>query len=91
VTREEIEQGFLSAGWEMAGRSHRTVVGVGDRVSIQAPRWVWGANDHVFELSYGNTSYWVREIPTPYQATKLLEEHGGPREEERGNPYKQDR
>ena len=33
----------------MAGRSHRMVVAIGDRVSIRAPRWVWGTDDHVFE------------------------------------------
>jgi hypothetical protein len=33
-------------------------------------------------------TYWVRAIPTPRQALVLLEEHGGPPEEERGNPLK---
>ena len=44
----------------------------------------------MFELSDGERelTYWVREIPTPQQAAELLEEHGGPPEEEWGNPYK---
>ena len=33
-------------------------------------------------------TYWVWTIPTPRQALVLLEEHGGPPEEERGNPLK---
>jgi hypothetical protein len=32
-------------------------------------------------------SYWVRVIVTPRQAAVLLEERGGPPEEERGNPH----
>jgi len=49
------------------------------------------ADDPVFELLdyVRNVTYCVREIPTPGQAGELLQEHGGPPEEERGNLYKQ--
>ena len=45
----------------------------------------------VFELSSDgeDLTYWIDAIPTPEQASKLIEENGGPSEEERGNPYKQ--
>jgi hypothetical protein len=47
-------------------------------------------DDPVYELCDGEReiTYWVREIPTPQHAAMLLEEHGGPPEEEWGNPYK---
>jgi hypothetical protein len=32
-------------------------------------------------------TYWVQEIPTPQQAAELLEEHGGPPEEDWGDSY----
>jgi hypothetical protein len=49
-----------------------------------------GAYDPAFELLDRRRvmTYWVRVIPTPRQAAVLLEEYGGPPEEERGNPYK---
>ena len=59
-------------------------------MSILAYPWSWEADDPVFELSHEtkNTTYWVREIPLPRQAVELVEENGGPPEEERGNPHK---
>jgi hypothetical protein len=43
-----------------------------------------GDGEPAFELYdwEGEVAYWVKEIPTPYQAAKLLEEHGEPPEEE---------
>jgi hypothetical protein len=43
----------------------------------------------VFELSDDeeDLTYWIDAIRTPRQARELLEENGGPSEEERGNPY----
>ena len=91
MTREEIEQGLIDAGWELDGgfSGHLIIGESGDR-SIVAHRWTWGSEDPVFELSSKerDLTYWVREIPTPRQAGELLEEHGGPPEAEWGNPYK---
>ncbi len=93
MTQEEIERGFIKAGWELdGGFSEHLLVGEYDELSILAHRWVWGAEEPVFELCdrERDLAYWVEEIPTPQQAAALLEEHGGPPEEQRGNPYKQD-
>ena len=87
MTREEIERGFASTGWEMAGRSHRMIVGTAGKLLIRAPQWVWGSDNPVFELVDGHTACWVQKIPTPCHAAMLLEEHAGPREKEPGNPY----
>jgi hypothetical protein len=49
-----------------------------------------GMHDPVHELCDGERetiSYWVGEITTPQHAAMLLEEHGGPPEEEWSNPY----
>jgi hypothetical protein len=90
VTQEEIEQAFVVAGWELDGSFfEHLIIGEAGDLSVLAPRWTWGAEDPVFELCDGEreVTYWVREIPTPPQAAALLDEHGGPPEEERGNPY----
>ena len=91
MTQEEIEQGFVDAGWKLDGSfSEHLIVGEDGVLSILAPQWTWGSDDPVYELCDGerNVTYWVQEIPTPRQAALLLEEHGGPPEEELGNPYK---
>lgn len=94
MTSEEVERSFTSAGWAIDdGFSGHLVVGYsGDNLSILFHREMRGAEDPVFELldHVRNVTYWVREIPTPGQAGELLQEHGGPPEEEWGNPYKQD-
>jgi hypothetical protein len=65
-------------------------VGNAEGLSIVAHEQYAQTRDPVFELLDGRqiVSYWVRVIPTPRQAAVLLEEQGGPPEEERGNPYK---
>ena len=93
MTRKEIEQALVDAGWELDGSfSDYLLVGEDGDLSILVPRWVWEIDDDdpVYELCDGERkiTYWVREVPTPQQAAMLLEEHGGPAEEERGNPYK---
>ena len=77
---KQIEQDLTEAGWQIdGGFSAYLIVGHdGYNVSILAHNWVWDVNKPIFEL----------RIPTPQQARQLLEENGGPSEEERGNPYK---
>jgi hypothetical protein len=91
VTQQEIEQAFVDAGWELDGSfSDYLIVGEDGDLSILVPQWAWEIDDPLYELCDGEreTTYWVRDIPTPQQAAMLLKEHGGPPEEERGNPYK---
>ncbi len=92
MNRKEIEWGFIDAGWELdGGFSGYLIIGENGDQSILAHQWAWGTEDPVFELSsrHRDLAYWVRESPTPQRAGELLEEHGGPPEEEQGNPYKQ--
>ena len=94
MIREEIEQTFVTADWQIDGSfDQHLLVGHDDaHLSILAHGWVWGTDDPIFELcdheGEEDITYWVREIPTPERAAELLREHGGPVEEERGNPYK---
>jgi len=84
VEREEIEQRFLDAGWQLDGsfEDYLLIGHDGERVSLLAHREHWGTDNLVFELldHDGMTTYWVEEVPTPRQAAKLLGEHGQPPE-----------
>ncbi len=87
MNREEIERGFVGAGWQIdGGFAPYLIVGNAGDLSILAHRWAWGTDDPVFELSDEETdlAFWVREIPTPERAAVLLGKHGGSPEEERG-------
>jgi hypothetical protein len=89
VTKEEIEQRFVEAGWELdGGFSGHLVVGEDSDLYLLAHRRAWGAKEPVFELSdtERNLTYWVNVIPTPKEAKELLEEHGRPIEEGWNNP-----
>jgi hypothetical protein len=89
---KHIEQALTKAGWQIDGSfSAYLIVGHdGYNVSILAHSWVWKMDNPVFELSSDgeDLTYWIDAIPTPKQARQLLEENGGPSEEERGNPNK---
>lgn len=76
-------------GWKLdAGFADHLVVGQDTVVSILAYPWAWETDDPAFEISHEekDTTYWVREIPIPQRAIELIEENGGPPEEERGKP-----
>ena len=93
MTREEIEQALEARGWRIDdGFSTHLIVGNNHTLSILAHQWVWESDDPVFEISDEGTdlTYWVREIPTPAQAQELINEHGGPADEQRGKTYKQE-
>jgi hypothetical protein len=79
VNREEIEQSFAGAGWEVSEHtSPYLLVGEADDVSILAYRSLAETEDLLFELldHRRGTTYWVRVVPTPRLAAVLLEEHG---------------
>ena len=85
---QEIKQRFASAGWELdAGFSGYLVIGCSrdntlsivahpEKVSQTAEDPLFEIIDHVHYLNH-----WVREIPTPSQASQMLREHGEPPEE----------
>ena len=77
----------MDAGWEVPGPSHFPIVGNAGDLSIVAHKQYARSDDSVFEIVDGRRmlSYWVRVIITPRQAAVLLEERGGPPEEEWGN------
>ncbi len=87
---KEIERGFVEAGWEVPGPTHYPVVGNTGDLSIVAHEQYAQSDDPVFEIADGRRmlSHWSRKIITPQQAAALLDERGGPPEEERGNPHK---
>jgi len=92
VSWEEIELDLIGAGWEISDdfSLQRLLVGHSGDLSILAYGPESGTDEPMFELvdwKWGMT-YWVRVIPTPRVAAVLVEKHGGPPEEERGNPYK---
>jgi hypothetical protein len=78
--QKEIEQSFTSAGWDIDGSfTEHLIIGYsGDNISLLAHKEVWGTDDPVFEIIDHERllNYWVRDVPTPYQATTLLEEYG---------------
>jgi hypothetical protein len=84
VTPEEIEHRFAEAGWDIDnGFPGYLVIGYSDdTLSILAHRQeAFEAEDYddsVFELldHTSDVTYWVREVPIPHQATRLLQEHG---------------
>ena len=85
MKREEIEQRFLDAGWELDGsfEDYLLIGHDGERISLLAHREYWETDNPTFEIidHAGMLSYWVFEVPTPQQATQLLQEHDQPPEE----------
>jgi hypothetical protein len=95
VTREEVERVFADAGWKVGGgffESSLSVVGLHGGLMIIAYESELKNENPLFELVDFERylTYWVREVPTPDTAAKLLWEQGGLPGEERGNPYMRD-
>ncbi|MDP8953261.1 MAG: hypothetical protein M3N18_13705 [Actinomycetota bacterium] len=91
MTKEELEQRFAAAGWDLDGSfAEHLVIGYnGDGMSLLAHKEAWDAADALFEILDHDemVSYWVREVPTPDKAALLLREHGRPSEEwDEGQP-----
>ena len=86
---KELEQRIANAGWQIDdGFLGHLVIGndgssSSNDVSIVAYLDGWDSDDSLFELldHERDVAYWVREVPTPQQAAKMLQEHGKPPEE----------
>jgi hypothetical protein len=54
------------------------LIGYTDDLSLLVSEEAYETSDPTFEIidHERNTTYWVREIPTPQQAQQLLDEHG---------------
>ena len=87
MANKELEQRIASAGWEIDdGFSGHLVIGndsSNNDVSIVAYLDGWDSDDPLFELLDHETdvAYWVRDVPTPQQASQMLQENGEPPEE----------
>jgi hypothetical protein len=82
--QDKIGKELADAGWEPDGTfSEHLAIGESGDLCILVHRSTWETDEPAYELyNVGqHISYWVREIPTPEQAAKLLEEHGKPPEE----------
>ncbi len=89
VTREEVREAFEEAGWRISDRTtYDLLVGEAEGhpfLSLLArEEEVIGVDDPAFVITHreGNATLRVRSIPTPRRAAALIEEHGGPSEEE---------
>jgi hypothetical protein len=84
MTKEEIEQRFANAGWDLDGSfAEHLVIGYnGERISLLADKESWETDEASFEILDHDEmlSYWVHEVPTPDQAAQLLREHTRPPE-----------
>ncbi len=83
--KDKVDRELAEAGWTTNGTfaEHLTIGESGD-LCMLVHRNTWETNVPTYELydAARHVSCWVHEIPTPERATKLLEEHGEPPEEE---------
>ncbi len=80
----KIDRGIKDAGWEPDGTfSEHLAIGNSGYLCLLAHWSTWRTDETTYELYdvERHLSYWVYEIPTPEQATRLLEEHGETPEE----------
>ncbi len=87
MNQEEINREFASAGWELdSGFYKHLIIGCTDSLSILAyrPSWESEEEEPQFQLCdhENDLTCWVREIPSPQQAAKLLAHYGEPLYEE---------
>jgi hypothetical protein len=74
-SHEDIERGLADAGWELDGSfSEHLVIGYDGDLSILIDLLSWDGNHPAYELydAQRHLSYWVKEIPTPKRAARLL-------------------
>jgi hypothetical protein len=82
---QRIKRSLSGAGWDIddSFEGYLLIGHDGERVSLLAHRELWGTDKPIFEIldHEDMTTCWVQEVPTPLQATQLLQEHGQPPEE----------
>ncbi len=82
---QSMERSLSGAGWTLdySFEGYLLIGHDGERISLLAHRELWGTDKPIFEILDHKqmTTCWVREVPTPQQATRLLQEHGLPPEE----------
>jgi hypothetical protein len=80
-----IERSLSGAGWTLdySFEGYLLIGHDGERVSLLAHKESWGTDKPIFEILDHEemTTYWAHQVPTPQQATQLLQEHGRPPEE----------
>lgn len=59
-------------------KDHLVIGFSGDGISLLAHKEWWGTDEPLLEILDHEKmiTYWVREVPSPEQATRLLQEHG---------------
>ena len=85
MNREEIEQRFIDAGWDLDGSfgDYLLIGHDGNLISLLAHREFWGTDNPFFEIldHQEMITYWLQQVPTPKQAAQLLQDHGQPPEQ----------
>jgi hypothetical protein len=85
IGKDRIDRELAAAGWEPDGTfSKHLAIGSSGDLCVLVHRSTWETDEPAYEL-YDvdkHVSYWVHEVPTPEQATALLEEHGKTPEEQ---------
>jgi len=92
VGRTALEREVASAGWVIdSDFSEDLIIGNANDLCILLPERSWQRADTEYELYdvEKNVACWVRAIPTPYYAARLLQECGQtPTVDERGETIK---
>ena len=79
MDRVALEMQVASAGWVIeSGFSEQLIIGNAGDLCILLPEHSWQGTDTEYELYdvQKNVACWVRAIPTPYYAARLLKECG---------------
>jgi len=92
VYKAALERQVASAGWVIdSGFSEPLIIGNAAGLCILLRERSWQGTDTEYELYdvEKNVACWVRAIPTPFSAARLLQEYGQtPAVEERGKTHK---
>ena len=79
MDRAALEREVASAGWVIdSGFSEQLIIGNAGDLCILLPEHSWQGTDTEYELYdvQKNVACWVRAIPTPFSAARLLQACG---------------